>query len=144
MKPLVETSMTTIETMLHWMTKHGYSSKNLILAEIEAEMWNDKQCANFILSVLVGVPMPTMTFDVRNRTFKIIDGRKRLYALMRFVEGDLKLRTHFLTNKEVGKHYQTLSPDSLFDFESAVIPVHKIREATEQFVEAISHKLLIQ
>ena len=82
-------------------------------------VWDDEKATYFIESIFLGTEIPPLVYyktvtdeAIRN---EVIDGRQRYQSILRFINGDLRLRKNGLqrlgeVDELVGKNFDELTP----------------------------------
>lgn len=107
-------------------------------------VWDDEKATYFIESIFLGTEIPPLVFfkSSSDETIKneIIDGRQRYETILRFVQGDLRLKKNGLqrlgeVNDLVGKTFTELNPRYRSLFQETRIRIIEIRFLTDHTPE---------
>ncbi|MFT4929288.1 MAG: hypothetical protein ACI8WB_005419 [Phenylobacterium sp.] len=75
------------------------------------DVWDDKQRAEFIESVLMGIPIPPIyLFEDETGTRQVVDGRQRITTFKGFIGGEFKLEKLTILAQHNGKKFSQLAP----------------------------------
>lgn len=107
-------------------------------------VWDDEKATYFIESIFLGTEIPPLVYyktvtdeAIRN---EVIDGRQRYQSILRFINGDLRLRKNGLqrlgeVEELVGKNFDELTPHYQNLFKETRIRVIEFRFVTEHTTE---------
>lgn len=107
-------------------------------------VWDDEKASYFIESIFLGTEIPPLVYykTITDETIKneIIDGRQRYQSILRFVNGDLRLKKNGLQRlgeqKDlVGKTFDELTPTFKSLFQETRIRIIEIRFLSEHTAE---------
>ncbi len=107
-------------------------------------VWDDEKATYFIESIFLGTEIPPLVYfkTITDEAIKneIIDGRQRYQTILRFVQGDLRLKKNGLQRlgevKEiVGKTFEELPDNYKLLFQETRIRIIEIRFLTDHTLE---------
>lgn len=107
-------------------------------------VWDDEKATYFIESIFLGTEIPPLVYfkTITDEAIKneIIDGRQRYQTILRFVQGDLRLKKNGLqrlgeVNEIVGKSFDELLPEYQNLFKETRIRIIEIRFLTDHTAE---------
>ena len=73
------------------------------------DVWKGRQESELIESILMGIPIPIMyLFEARDGKKQVVDGRQRINTILRFLNGEFKLKDIRILHELNGKLFTDL------------------------------------
>lgn len=119
---------------------HRKFGKNLIIMDPEEfqrkDVWNDKQRAELVESILMGIPLPLLYFtEDENGRVIVVDGKQRLTALFMFLDNKLELSKLRILSELNNKKFKNLDQKLQADLEDYQLIAYIIKYPTHDRVK---------
>ncbi|WP_051211725.1 DUF262 domain-containing protein [Butyrivibrio fibrisolvens] len=125
-------------TVFELKRKFDSADKRIILdSDFQREnVWNIRQNSELVESVLMGLPLPIFYFnqDKYGRII-VVDGRQRLTALFKYLNGEFALKELRVLSNLKGKKFSELSPLYQTKLEDYQISAHVIMPPTPERIK---------
>lgn len=113
-KIFIETKVKSIDSL--FLNEERLESTNYHPTYQRNYVWDDEKATYFIESIFLGTEIPPLIFFQKDLSFEVIDGRQRYETILRFIQGELRLRKSGLHKlgslKEfVGKNFKELNEE---------------------------------
>lgn len=100
------------------------------------EVWNSKQSAELVESILMGIPIPTIyLFEMKDGTKQVVDGRQRISAILNFLNNKLGLKDLKILPQCNGKRFSGLDSKMQGIFEDYQLSFYIIQPPTPERVK---------
>lgn len=100
------------------------------------EVWTNKQAAELVESILMGIPIPTIyLFEMKNGKKQVVDGRQRITAILDFLNDELQLKDLKILSQYNGKKFSGLEPKMRGIFEDYQLSFYIIQPPTPERVK---------
>lgn len=118
-----------LSTLMKWW------GKKLVVPDFQrAYVWKKKKAAEFVDSVLRGLPVPSIFFydDTDNNRLLVVDGQQRLKSLSAFINGEFHGKEFKLTGnihpKWLGKTYSKLDQEDRDRLDDTLLNITVMRQ----------------
>ena len=113
-KIFIETKVKSIDSL--FLNEERLESTNYHPTYQRNYVWDDEKATYFIESIFLGTEIPPLIFFQKDLSFEVIDGRQRYETVLRFIQGELRLRKsglHKLGSLKdfVGKSFKELDEE---------------------------------
>lgn len=100
------------------------------------KVWTNKQAAELVESILMGIPIPTIyLFEMKNGKKQVVDGRQRITAILDFLKDELILKDLKILKQYNGNKFSELDPKMRGVFEDYQLSFYIIQPPTPERVK---------
>lgn len=100
------------------------------------KVWTNKQAAELVESILMGIPIPTIyLFEMKNGKKQVVDGRQRITAILDFLNDELPLKDLKILKQYNGNKFSELEPKMRGVFEDYQLSFYIIQPPTPERVK---------
>lgn len=100
------------------------------------KVWTNKQAAELVESILMGIPIPTIyLFEMKNGKKQVVDGRQRVTAILDFLKDELPLKDLKILKQYNGNKFSELEPKMRGIFEDYQLSFYIIQPPTPERVK---------
>ena len=100
------------------------------------DVWNSKQSAELVESILMGIPIPTIyLFEMKDGTKQVVDGRQRISAILSFLNNKFSLKDLKILPQCNGKKFSGLDSKMQGIFEDYQLSFYIIQPPTPERVK---------
>lgn len=100
------------------------------------DVWNAKQSAELVESILMGIPIPTIyLFEMKDGTKQVVDGRQRISAILNFLNNKFSLKDLKILPQCNGKTFSELDFKMQGIFEDYQLSFYIIQPPTPERVK---------
>lgn len=100
------------------------------------DVWKGKQASELIESILMGIPIPIIyLFETREGKKQVVDGRQRINTILRFLDGEFKLKDLRILHALNGCSFKDLETKLQGIFEDYQLSFYIIQPPTPERVK---------